>query len=40
MISIGIGNSWELEDEVAAAGCEVHAFDPTHELHRAHRQHV
>ena len=40
MISIGIGNSWELEDAVAEAGCEVHAFDPTHELHRAHRQHA
>lgn len=39
-ISIGIGGSWEFEDGLAALGCSVHAFDPTHELHKAHAEHV
>ena len=40
MVSIGIGGSWELEDRLAELGCAVHAFDPTHELHKAHVEHV
>lgn len=40
-VSIGVGGSWELEDRLATTfGCMVHAFDPTHELHKAHAEHV
>ena len=39
-VSIGVGGSWELEDRLAMLGCAVHAFDPTHELHKAHAEHV
>ena len=39
-VSVGIGGSWELEDRLAAMGCSVHAFDPTHELHKAHAEHA
>ena len=38
MISIGIGMEWDFELQLAARGCEVHAFDPTIGLHAAHRQ--
>ena len=39
-VSVGIGGSWELEDRLAGMGCAVHAFDPTHELHKAHAEHA
>ena len=40
VVSIGIGNSWQFEDAMAYKGCAVHAFDPTHELFKAHAKHV
>ena len=40
VISVGIGGSWELEDRLAGLGCSVHAFDPTHELHKSHAEHA
>ena len=38
MVSIGIGMEWDFELQLAARGCEVHAFDPTIGLHAAHRK--
>ena len=39
-ISIGIGGEWTLEDALAAAGCFVHAFDPTDSLREQHANHA
>lgn len=38
LVSIGIGMEWDFELQVAARGCEVHAFDPTVALNGAHAQ--
>ena len=40
VISVGIGNIWSLEDELARAGCVVDAYDPTVELRARHVEHA
>lgn len=39
-VSVGIGGIWNLEDQLAATGCTVVAFDPTKELRAAHVLHA
>ena len=40
VVSIGIGNIWNLEDNLAQRGCTVHAFDPTIKYRAVHERHA
>mmetsp|Transcript_18744 Transcript_18744/g.40408 ORF Transcript_18744/g.40408 Transcript_18744/m.40408 type:complete len:292 (+) Transcript_18744:141-1016(+) len=40
VVSVGIGDAWELEDKLASRGCSVDAFDPTIELRGRHEDHA